>query len=329
MALPAAHLLRLPREVRDKILSDLALYHQVSFDWKWKVRGVYRIGFKVTIPHAPQLGILLACSRLHDEYIEHIRSEDQYMDIIWEGSCQNRGVLQNLINHTKYIGAFKYADTVRLKLLLYSAAHWNTTATFINVLQAAAPRVLCVLITKRIMGNGDFHTSEVPKQMAMAVTHGESPFSSAPDMLGEFRLSRTSRIDRVGTEYNIDYFNPRVRTASRSLSRDCHPLDHCIMQYDIFTYTRGDGQPRDLELDAMEALWPQQRFRVEDVKPEWELSDDEMRIIEEHSGRTFRWESKNRDKLLGLHLMFHLEQRKVVADGVILNKNEGFPRWFD
>jgi hypothetical protein len=70
MTLPDAHLLRLPREVRDQILADLDLRDEVSFDWKWKVKGMQRVGIRVTIPHAPRTSLLLVCSRVHDEYRE-------------------------------------------------------------------------------------------------------------------------------------------------------------------------------------------------------------------------------------------------------------------
>jgi hypothetical protein len=85
MALPDAHLLRLPREVRAQIFGDASLSHLVFFDWKWKCRGMHRVGFKVTVSHAPRLSILLVCSRFY-EYFEDLDPNHRLLDIEWDGA---------------------------------------------------------------------------------------------------------------------------------------------------------------------------------------------------------------------------------------------------
>lgn len=68
MSIPPSHLLSLPRELRDKIYSDL---HRVTtFDWKWKSSRSRSELIRVTIQKAPLLAVLLTCTQLHDEYLE-------------------------------------------------------------------------------------------------------------------------------------------------------------------------------------------------------------------------------------------------------------------
>ncbi|KAH3960625.1 hypothetical protein HBH70_159550 [Parastagonospora nodorum] len=339
MALPDAHLLSLPREIRDKILCDV--FQEITFDWKWKIQGMHRVGFKVTVPHAPHFGVLLACSRLHDEYVEHIKPEHRKMDIVWNGAVTQRRDLRKVVKSRKYLKAFDYPETVRIKLYMAAYLHkWGTTAKFIDVLQLAAPRVRCVLFTEKLGGISNFHTNDIPQRVTWEQRQPhDSRFTAAPTLLGDLRISRISRIFRIETEYNAHYFKagtiPKPQNYGGWLhlpttsTWNCHPLNNRIAQYDVFTYNREEVQHEDLERSAVRALWPRHRFRTEDAKPEWELSDVELQILEDYSGRIFKWDFEERDELLASKWTFEIEKRKVVPDGVDVHENEGFARWFD
>lgn len=339
MALPDAHLLSLPREIRDKIIGDV--FQEITFDWKWKIQGMHRVGFKVTVPHAPHFGILQACSQLHDEYLGHIKPEHRKMDIRWGGGVTQRKYLKEVVKSAKYMKAFEYPETVRIKLCYPVYPHkWDPTTKFIDVLQLAAPRVTCVIFTEQLDGISNFHTSKIPQNVTWEQRPPLKPWvTTAPSTLGDLRISRISLISRVETEYNTQYFKagtiPKPQNwggwihLPTSSWHNSHPLNNRITQYYVFTYTRGNMEFEDFEPDSVSALWPGYRFRIEDVKPEWELSDAEMQILAEYSGRIFKWDFKERDELLASKCTFEMEKRKVVPDGVDIYENEGFARWFD
>jgi hypothetical protein len=79
----------------------------------------------------------------------------------------------------------------------------------------------------------------------------------------------------------------------------------------------------------MTALWPLRKVLIQDVKPEWEFTSDELDIIKKFSGRIFGWETVERDELLGSNNILHLERKEVVAEVANVNENEGFACWFD
>ena len=339
MSLPDAHLLSLPREIRDKILADI--FQEITFDWKWKIQGMHRVGFKVTVPHAPHFGILLACSRLHDEYLEHIKPEHRKMDIVWDGAIMRRKYVKKVEKNSKYMKAFEYPETVRIKLYFLAYPHkWCTTIKFVDVLQLAAPRVKCVMFTEQLGGIRNLHTSEIPLHVTWEqLPPHKSWFTTAPSTLGDLQISKISLISRIETEYNTEYFKAGTMPKPQNWGgwihlptsswHNSYPLNNRIRQYYVFTYTRGELKLGDFEPAAISALWPGSRFQIEDVKPEWGLSDAELQILAEYSGRILKWNFKERNELLASKWTFETGKRKVVPDGVDIHENEGFGRWFD
>lgn len=73
---PSAHLLALPRELRDMIYPSLS--HKVAFKWLWQEASeqftacgpTFYNTVDVEFPAAPSVGVLAVHSRLHEEYLE-------------------------------------------------------------------------------------------------------------------------------------------------------------------------------------------------------------------------------------------------------------------
>jgi hypothetical protein len=83
MSLPTAPLLNLPRELRNQIYEYLR--HEVTLDWRWDCTRTRRIPFRVRVPNAPRLSVLLVCSRLHEEILEEDFSKDMTVMLVWRG----------------------------------------------------------------------------------------------------------------------------------------------------------------------------------------------------------------------------------------------------
>jgi hypothetical protein len=82
---------------------------------------MHRVGFKVTVSHAPRLSILLVCSRFY-EYFEDLDPNHRLLDIEWDGAIVAWRCLKRLIKNTKCTQAFVYAEIARTKM----TSLWNT-----------------------------------------------------------------------------------------------------------------------------------------------------------------------------------------------------------
>ncbi|KAH7408733.1 hypothetical protein DE146DRAFT_647070 [Phaeosphaeria sp. MPI-PUGE-AT-0046c] len=114
MALSEAHLLRIPREIRDRIL--YYVHHEVSFPWTFSTSRKRRLTFEVTIPYAPRLSVLLSCSRLCEEYMQQPLNKS--MVVHWVGSVKRRIRGKALEKHTKYKKACSRVENITLAISL-------------------------------------------------------------------------------------------------------------------------------------------------------------------------------------------------------------------
>ena len=128
------------------------------------------------------------------------------MDIVWDGAIMRRKYVKKVVKNSKYMKAFEYPETVRIKLYFLAYPHkWCTTIKFVDVLQLAAPRVKCVMFTEQLGGIRNLHTSEIPLHVTWEqLPPHKSWFTTAPSTLGDLQISKISLISRIETEYNTE-----------------------------------------------------------------------------------------------------------------------------
>jgi hypothetical protein len=339
MTLPDAHLLRLPREVRDQILADLDLRHEVSFDWKWKVKGMHRVDIRVTIPHAPRTSLLLVCSRVHDEnreLLQHSGTPSRVILIEWNGNIVRRQALKSLMKNMKLMLAFDYPTTVLLKIT--SSLSWVMTADLLDVLQANMPQISSVTITTRLSGSEYFVTPHIDEHLDWRPLARENA-RPIPDMLGDLYVQRKSCLYRIGTVMNTYYREPSPRLKGnkpREISwtrfyytdRN-YPVAHYITRFEAYIYTREGVKVPKLDAEALSAFWPTTDFTVEDLDPDWDLPEKYVRMMKEYAGRLVAWEEVDREDLMASFQTFCLWRKQVITEKKNVNEDEGFALWFD
>jgi hypothetical protein len=351
MTLPDAHLLRLPREVRDQILTNPDLCHEILFNWKWKVRGKYRVGIKVTIPHAPCTNLLSVCSRVHDEYRELLQRPglpSRVMFIEWSGKLVRGRALESLRKDRKLVPAFDYPTTVLVKITMdeplvssLSRESWDRAADFVEVLQANMPQVSSVIVSTRLSSSEPFKsfvTPHIEEHLDWRPSACENT-RPIPDMLGDLHVQHTSCLYRLAARKNTCYRKPypsdqpeepRKILWSRFHYTDWnYPVYHYIKRFEAYTYVREGSKVPKLDAETLSAFWSETEFTTADIDPDWDLHEKYVQIEEEYERRVIGWEEVDREEMMASRQTFHLSRKAYEREKRNANEDEGFALWFD
>jgi hypothetical protein len=300
MALPAYHLLSLPRELRDQIYEYLG--HEVSFHWKWKYSGRSRVQVQVKVPHAPRLSVLLVCSRMHEE-MRSVHLAKSYMELHWDGLCIKPRYAWSITKTPKYAKAFNAVMDVRLVIDndIYNPP-WTTTAKLIKVAKRHIPYLASITVsTKSCIGHiyiDQLSTAETSMLVPLA-NHRTNESQPAPDKISGFHIVQLGR--SLGVEYEQDPFFTRP---PRSRVYYEPSLRHRVNEFHVYLYIK---EYPDKFLENLEA--------------------EDMQMIERFSTRMWGWEDLKEDQLA-------LSESIVCVKEEVNNEKdtadyEGFACWFD
>jgi hypothetical protein len=314
MELERAHLLRLPRELRDQIYGYL--YHDVTFEWKWKVTKRGRALFDVTIRDAPRLSVILVCSRLHEEILQSAATTP--MMIRWDGvlhkSTASYSSRINEKDRVRLENAFNYARNI---VVLTSKPKWSIMSKFCNLIRDKAPRMASMVIGEASQVADASSPRQDPRNLhaqlantlAMSRQNRKYP-APIPDRFGDFRLVQLGRSLQVETIF--------LWLPEDHLYFEVSSIRHSIERFEVYTYSK-EGQPaRYMCLKDLERCWPIFKFPSEHFE---ELSPRDKKTVSEFSERT--WDQWRDDEVLALEHVVHVDGDKEIR------ADEGFARWFD
>lgn len=147
MPLPAAHLLFIPRELRDQIYSYLS--HDITFNYfcrNGRRKGRHTI--EARVPNAPCLALLSVCSRTRDEYLESPAFSD--LDMTLDATTLTRYDAEKGSAVRRH-GLFKYMRNSTLLMTWhqtgrYSFMNFNHWSSFFTSLHLLIPHLYSIRI---------------------------------------------------------------------------------------------------------------------------------------------------------------------------------------
>jgi hypothetical protein len=321
MSLPAAHLLNLPRELRDGIYKYLV--HEVSFEWKWKYSGKKTVHFKVRVQHAPMLSVLLVCSRMHEE-LKSLCFKNSDVVLIWNGTLlYKRAPTMPTVQKLKFRKAFDSVTDV--KILMdgeFIDYRWDVVFKLMAVARQNVPHLISISIARKSCV-GHIYTHQLPyaeaAQPAWSVHNSRKELDLLPDKISEFRLVQLSRVLGVGYEHRNNY-----ETATGAVRYYEENFRHSVVRYEVYVYAIGDKYVRRMGFEDVELL------RLTDEYPEYflkRLSTDEVRTIAQYSNRIWGWEELGEDEIAVSEAVIHVAKEDVAE--IEPTNNEGFALWFE
>lgn len=318
MSTPKAHLLSLPRELRDQIYSYL--HHSVNFDWKWGTSARRTLPLHVCINNTPRLSVMLVCSCLHRELLDNIASLGlciilQRVEGFWlfspHSEKRRSAISKSVVKYPKFERVFPCVTRVRLQLSYqWTGCDWGQTMELLGVLRSRLPRLSHIVVMERIPIDSlsidklpdaplIFTGVRLPLEIALG-TSGPTPRMA----IGLHLLQQLSyiRFEHFGNIKN---------------------LSHHIYRLEAYVFGK-DSRHLAIVKEDMDAIYPRKQLPAELMVA---LSPYHEKTIEASSlliwGCTdVRYQpSSSGDKLIGE------EMRE--SNPAERESDEGFARWFD
>ncbi|OAK97345.1 hypothetical protein IQ06DRAFT_296506 [Phaeosphaeriaceae sp. SRC1lsM3a] len=292
-----AHLLQIPREIRDQILSYLEYDHDVPFPWTWTKSRKRRTVFEITLPNAPRLSVLLTCSRLYEEYMQ--QSVNKSMVVRWDGGVKRRVRGKALEKHPEYKKAFSRVENItfvidlggeegRIPWLENRKLDHHLLAMCIEFFKSHTSRLSSVIVISRKCAVQDAWHPWQPNVVG-TMRPGQTSTGRITDTLGGLQLVRLGRAmclysnidDRYWRRSSASVRNSIYQLQMRYYASDSHTILHPAPEqaqaqfksYTIETKSKSVGGKRKplerheiLAIDEVACrMWGWEELRGEDV----------------------------------------------------------------
>jgi hypothetical protein len=293
MAQSDAYLLRIPREIRNQILSYV--HHEVTFPWKWSRSRSRQLALDVTIPYAPQPSVLLTCSRLYEEYMQ--QRADKSMMIRWSGGVKRSHYRKRDVNELKYIQAFGRVENFELvidltRLRKEGEAPWSTgnrlecflMDELFDFFKPHLPRLASIVVFSRMVAAVDASEPWQPRPFGPPRPE-EASTGPVPDRLGGLQLVHFARA--LCLYSNIDH---RYWREWRTGRVEWNHVKDSIYQLQVRYYASESHKILQPTRAQVQAHWKSYTITDEQAKQPRRLEKHQMEAFDEPECRMWDWE---------------------------------------
>lgn len=310
MAHVDTHILRIPREIRNQILSYV--HHEVTFHWRRSRSRSRCLALDVTIPQAPRLSVLLTCSRLYEEYME--QRADKSMVIHWNGRVKRSGHGKGVEKELKYIKAFDRVENVKLVVDLTLLGEEGQAPTnesgrlecylmdkLFDFFRTHLPRLAAVVVVSRKVAATDYSKPWQPNAWGYPPRPEDASTGPVPDRLSGFQLVHFARSWCLYS--NIEH---RYRWQNQGKGTYNHVTDS-MYQLQMRCYASQSHKVRRPTPAQVQAQWKSYTITDEKAQLPRRLEKHEMEAFDGPGCRMWDWEDFSEEEVYASKDVFRVD----------------------